>query len=282
MKYICKICGKGFDKKGSLGGHMSAHSLKAKEWYKKSSKLKTLEKIIVKKFCEKCGTEFKVKRTVSKEGTENIPSKESRFCSRKCANGHVHTEETKKKISLGTKGIKPWNIGTGKEKTYKNCKTCGKKINSNNKYDYCENHFGNCMEFALIISENMKKQYKNGKEVLGGTTKWYTYKNFRVQGSYEYRTCFILDKMLENKEILFWEKTRDRIQYKYKNAEHWYLIDFKLIDLNNVKYYIETKGYVQEKDYYKWDEADRLGLRIDKWFIDDIKKQEERLNIVYI
>ena len=87
--------------------------------------------------------------------------------------------------------------------------------------------------------------YKAGKRVFGGTTKWYDYKNIRVQGTYELRACKILDHLKSIGDITAWEYTRDRITYTKECGQiSTYLLDFKVWRGDQASY-IETKGYIR-------------------------------------
>ena len=43
-----------------------------------------------------------------------------RFCSRGCANSRIQSKETKEKVSLKLKGVKPWNTGFTLSEQHKN------------------------------------------------------------------------------------------------------------------------------------------------------------------
>ena len=133
--------------------------------------------------------------------------------------------------------------------------------------------------FREAHSKLVKLSYANGDQsVGGGRCKWYTYKNIRVQGTYELRTCFILDVMKNNSEILDWEYTNDRYEYKDKDGHsHTYILDFKIWVDNDNFYYIETKGYEKDIDKLKWDAVRMLGYKLEVWFECDIKNHEGRL-----
>ena len=76
-----------------------------------------------------------------------------------------------------------------------------------------------------------------------------------------------MHKMLELNEINSWEYTNDRIKYIGEDSEeHYYLLDFK-VNKDSIVYYIETKGYITEKDALKWESAKNQGFKIKKWFL---------------
>lgn len=134
-----------------------------------------------------------------------------------------------------------------------------------------------CLDWSTIN----KKSYREGKNhVGGGTTKWISYKDLKVQGSYELRTCIILDKMKELNLIRNWEYTNDRIPYvDVDGSNRTYLLDFKVFNHDNTFYYIETKGYSTETDECKWKSVREKGIRLDIWFNEEISKIEKELDI---
>lgn len=98
-----------------------------------------------------------------------------------------------------------------------------------------------------------KKAYAEGNNyVAGGTTPWIKYKNIKVQGSYEYRMCEILDEQKNNKEIQDWEYSSTRVKYNHEGKQRTYLIDFTVINLDGTTKHIEVKGRETELDYIKW------------------------------
>ena len=106
------------------------------------------------------------------------------------------------------------------------------------------------------------------------STKWHLYKNIKVQGSYELRTCKILDEWKSIGKIHNWEYTKDRIQYiGLDGKSHSYLLDFKVF-LNDSFYYIEVKGYKTVKDELKWKAAKDAGNILVIWFGEDIANLE--------
>lgn len=118
------------------------------------------------------------------------------------------------------------------------------------------------------ISENMIIRYKSGWNQISGfkKTKYYQYKGIKVHGLLELKTCYILDKLKDNKIILNWEYTNDRIQYfGFDNKEHTYLIDFKIFENDGSFYYLEVKGWEQEVDKLKWNETKKQGFKLEIW-----------------
>lgn len=113
-------------------------------------------------------------------------------------------------------------------------------------------------------------------KVTGGTTKWVPYKDIKVQGSYEYRTCLILDKWVGLKKISEWEYTNDRFHYiGIDGNTHNYLMDFKVWNPDGTFYYLEVKGYQKPNDKLKWDAVRKAGFPLVVWFNDDIIREEK-------
>jgi len=126
-----------------------------------------------------------------------------------------------------------------------------------------------------------KKMFSSGNlEVSGGTTKWLTYNNIRVQGSYEYRACIIFDKLKEKGMILDWSKSKLRIPYIGEdNKKHSYLVDFDILTNSNKILRVETKGYVQPKDLLKWKAAREQSHKILVFMGKHLDQIENKLKI---
>jgi hypothetical protein len=75
----------------------------------------TLPRIEIIKICPKCKKEFKVLRTLQKNGDINPAHKEKIFCSCTCSNSHTFSPELKQRLRLNRKKLK---IG-------KVCPSCG-------------------------------------------------------------------------------------------------------------------------------------------------------------
>lgn len=205
-----------------------------------------------------------------------------RFCSSKCARSF----STKKNRSdINTKIGKKRSLSKHSE-VEKICEQC-KKIFSvpwnkrNQKFcsQSCSSTYKNINgERSLItnskISSKLKEAYDNGKPVKGGKTKWYSYKNLKVQGTFELRTCKILDSWKKSGKIIDWEYTNDRINYIGEDGKsHSYLLDFKIF-VDETFYYIEVKGFKTKKDDLKWKAAKDQNLNIEVWYLNDIIRNE--------
>ena len=174
-----------------------------------------------KAFCcsEKCWQEY---RNLIKNETANCPhcnkefirrktiARKQKFCSQKCAciESQKHIDPNKTSISLkkyyaSEEGKKFLKAKVKKLTKSKYCKICN-KIFYKSKQKYCSLKCLNesRINWAENISKTRKELFKNGHiDVTGGNTKWLNYKNIRVQGSYEFRACIILDSLLEKSLI---------------------------------------------------------------------------------
>lgn len=182
---------------------------------------------VVRMICEKC----------LKEHDGIFGS--GRFCSTSCARSFA----TKSKRSLINKKVSDKLSFAPKVKICKHClqefqtkskkKVFCNKVCASKFYGWSNSHKSITSE---KWSEIHKKSYAKGRKVYGGKTKWFTYKDIKVQGTFEFRTCFILDQMKERKEIFSWEYTNDRIKYIAEDLkQHSYLFDFKVF-INELKF----------------------------------------------
>ena len=199
-------------------------------------------------------------------------------CSKVCSGKYSQSFADPIAISNGLK--KAWRRGdfirsVEKSKKYKTCSICGNRFYGNKTY--CSLL---CLQNAGVnakISATRKQMFRSGNlKVTGGTTKWVPYKNIKVQGSYEYRTCVVLDKWLASKKISRWEYTNDRFNYTGVDGNpHNYLLDFKVWNPDNTFYYLEVKGYQKPNDELKWNAVRKTGVPLIVWFNNDIRKEEK-------
>lgn len=232
--------------------------------------------------CYKCGEQL-----VVDEYNVDKPKKEKYYCSRSCANSREWSSDDKKKKSdIAKQSIKITmankEIGEKRVLKYnsfskiKYCTICGDVFDATNtKKKTCSSK---CHQ--ILLSNTQIKMYKENKNhVAGGTTTWLEVETslgvIKVQGSYEVRTCKILDKLKHSGDIKEWEYTNDKIQYVDVNGKtRNYLLDFKVFDNVGGFYYIETKGFKRENDELKWKQTRKLGYKLLIWFNNDITEQE--------
>mgnify|MGYP001378706026 CR=1 FL=1 len=228
-----------------------------------------------------------------------------RFCSKECARSFSTKNEQKtKKMIICNQCKKEFLI----DKRARNdclcdecknveliCYNCNKPFyinikNANQKFcsrvcssKYVAKTFLQTDEHKEKLRKITKEKYKNGKQVFGGKTKWFQYKEIKVQGTYELRTCYILDKLKDLKLIKNWEYTNDRYEYLgYDNNKHFYLLDFKVFNNDDSFYYIETKGRVVENDKYKWNTVKDFGYKLEIWFDDTIRYYENKYMVTMV
>jgi DNA-directed RNA polymerase subunit M/transcription elongation factor TFIIS len=213
----------------------------------------------------------------------NPHEKSGVFCSRSCANSRgPRTEEFKikvrEKITLPRNKTFCMECGTEfiQKKSHNGQKFCSKKCVSL-KNNRLKSIYGLSDKTKNKMSETRKKMFAEGKiNVTGGTTKWLEYKDFKVQGSYELRTCYILDNWKNLGLIKDWKYTNKRITYtNIYGKTATYLLDFKLITNNEKEIFVETKGFIRENDELKWEMCSKLGMTLKVWFLSDIEIAEK-------
>ena len=213
-----------------------------------------------------------------------------RFCSKKCStsfSSNVNKNIKNLKISKSLSGRR---VGATlkyiKPLLEINCKMCNILIytrNSNRKFCSvkCSREYTKGKPNTKLTSEEWsiinKRSYINGNNfVSGGTTKWYVFNGFKVQGTYELRTLKILISWKERKLIKNFSYTLDRFQYiGLDNKQHSYNPDFKIINLDDSFYYIEVKGRMVETDILKIDAVKKLNINIQLWKLQDIVNKEK-------
>jgi len=213
------------------------------------------------KTCENCGGEHK-----GEYGS-------GRFCTSKCSRGFstkAKRAEINAKVSKKLKAIPQIKTCPSCKKEFestrnKHCsKSCAAKGNGGWK-----NH--KTIDWSCVN----KASYASGKNyVAGGTTKWLQYKDIKVQGTYELRTCFILDRLKELNEIKDWKYAAKKIPYIVDDQLRTYIIDFEILSNDNNFKYVEVKGRIRENDEVKWNAAKSLGLDFEVWFNKDIYEKE--------
>lgn len=240
--YKCKYCGKEFETKEQLGGHivhcvMNPNHNQYEETIR-IGKSKNGKKLHICK-CNKCGKEYEVVCTDKAFNT----GKYKKFCSLKCANSRTHSEETKNKISGSVSKFMSKNVLL--KVSY--CENCGKEINPyyfTQKGQRRKNHYccDNCRK--KDVSKKISNSYitTNRNYSIGGTyAKHGWYKGFYCDSSWE--LAFVIYHLEHNIDI---KRCKLRLIYTYKEKEHLYFPDFEI----NGKVY-EIKGWETEKDREK-------------------------------
>jgi len=301
----CKVCETlfTFEEREYINKHSEFCSRSCANSKRKINYKNMKQKVFINRICKCCNQEFKPRNSNSIfcdccKQTENMKIKIIKANNLKIFNN--------KTINLYyyifLKLTKIINIERQKRIIYKNktfnCKSCKKSlIKKDNKINNKKNHFCNKICFSNFLKTNSiyrKKQWKKISiwrkkrfsewilKVYWWKTKWLDYKridgtSIKVQGSYEYRTCKILDIKQSLWKIKKWEYTNDRIPYlDLEWKEHSYLFDFKVFRNNWSFFYIEVKGFLKDIDIQKWESAKAQGYELQVWFLETIKKEEEK------
>lgn len=181
-----------------------------------------------------------------------------------------------KQVSVGNfaKHFK-WCSGEGQDK--QTCVICGKVFHSWDRPKTCSPE---CL--SVHQSKRLTEMYNDGtKTPYGGSGSRKVYHSdlhgdIKVMSSYEYEACHIFDKWHKNKDIAFWEYTKDRFSYLDEvGKKRTYFPDFKVFRLNGSCYYVETKGFQQERDEFKWRAVREQGHELQTWFSEDIMKYKD-------
>ena len=266
MKKYCNYCNQWIEVVGrrQFCGHRG--SCKQRPGYKES-KLKEWETKTKRKpkllFCELCNKGFYVNLTKHEYVKRKKPY--SRFCSYKCSNSHTQTlEQNEARCRKLTKYKYETRV----------CKLCKEKFevkqNQNNIF---------CSRFCS--GRNAGLTFLEGKYPSNATIQWYEYGDIKVRGTYELRTCYILDQMKEIGEIKDWDYTNDRFQYvNVEGDKRGYIVDFKVF--SRTIEYIEVKGRIVDNDRLKWKAVRDAGYKLDVWTLDKIIEYEKLFGILVI
>ena len=240
MNYICENCGCSHD--GTYGsGRFCSHTCQAKNAFRQASKhaaynksvkaqLKHMQLDNVMCICEQCGISYIRKNGIS-----------SRFCSRKCANTRVHSQQTKEKIASSLRA-------RGKSKLVRLCKNCGFPVSKTCKSGYCRL----CIHTSPEYTEKMRRIQL--EKVANGTHKGWKSRNIT---SYAER---FFEQVLSN----------NHITYNREKKVGKYFLDFVIgqIDLE-----IDGKQHEYPKRRESDAERDRF-LRSEGYFVYRIKWNE--------
>ena len=132
MKFICDMCGKSFDSKMQLNGHLSHH---------KRLDIKTLP-CDKEKICPNCGKVFTQQTTASKNACQ-------KFCSMSCF--REYQKSKKLRFNVRTDVLNGYKL---KQKT---CEICGKKFTQQVfEQDYFNNGKKQVMRSEACLDHNHK------------------------------------------------------------------------------------------------------------------------------
>jgi len=129
-----------------------------KDVIEKSRIKKTLKRVEAIKKCPKCNQQFVVIRKINKDGTQRL-NEERKYCTRKCANSHIQTNEINRKRS--TSLIETFSKKCNSKKIQIKCKQCNTFITcySSSNRQYCSNK---CAAVNRIMSVHAKEACRLG------------------------------------------------------------------------------------------------------------------------
>lgn len=278
-KHICIYCGKQCKSGQSLGGHMvrCKNNPKLAQYTAQQRNTRTKVRTKYQLTCNLCGKSYVLNLTQN----EYLAGKYRKHCSRSCANSHNVSQETKIKISNTLRKVNALTRFVPIQHSLM-CLACNKQFNWIQKRKnsvirmFCSRSCASKFSLKYIDhSKRLLQAYKHGKRVGGGYTKWIQYKGIKVQGTYQYRVCKILDYWVKTGNIKKWEYSPDRIEYTWQNGEvHYYIPDFKVFNFDGTEYYIQVKGYTKQLDERKWSQTKQRGYNLIVWFETNIIENE--------
>lgn len=197
--------------------------------------------------CEKC----------RKEVTQKYGS--GRFCSRKCANSRVWTDEINKRRSNSAKKSKP------RADIVIKCVICGKEFTpSNGKRGYPNRYLKTCSKECLSKLKHMRSLGNKGGGFRKGSAK--NYKHGYYNGIYcdsSWELCYVVYCNENNIKI---SRNKNYFEYLYEGKIHKYYPDFILEDGT----YVEIKGYSNDIVKTKIDQLPK-NIKYKILYYNDIK-----------
>ena len=248
LNYVCKICGKEFEKRSQLSGHMKVHTSdyqdyikRVKNTHREKARLNR-EKLEAEynlnpKFCEGCGKMLSYQKAIINKSKTCCFSCSVRIGNlKRCG----HSQKTKENIKKSV--INYFNTDKGKESIFKRkkpkfCKNCGKI--------FYKSHYKDgkgCCSIKCARDLISKKRIENIKKgALNTSFKWllnYNNKNYRCDSKLEAASLIWLFEYFNALKIT---RCKDVIEYyDEKSKKHRYNPDFDVV-LENEEYIVEVK-----------------------------------------
>lgn len=226
--------------------------------------------------CLHCGTQL-----ISKD-------KRTKFCNHSCAASHANKNRD---YSWGQKTSRSLLAHHGNSGAVKLCKLCNKEFETttNSEKAFCSTACSKSSAASIMntlpkspatkakMSSTRKQRLASGAiKVTGGATKWHSYKDIRVQGSYELRVCHLLDSLV-GVTIKSWSYGDTRFSYRATDGGiHTYIVDFRVVPIDGEPYFVEVKGFQKDNDLLKWQAVRNAGFTLEVWFKKDIEEKEQR------
>lgn len=262
--YTCKYCGKEFDSKQKLAGHVSwcdkNPNKRDKDDLKKVRKsikntATRLKGIEVK--CSHCGKVCKLFGLANHE----------KYCIKNPNKLELHRDMSK--FNNGT--YHAWNKGLTKEtdeRVRKNGESVSNSYKTGKSISWCSGLTKETDErikkYSKKISNTINKKVKNDTWHIGmDNTKLYECNGYMMQGTWELKFVEFL-----NSKHINWVRPKNKFPYTYKEKIHYYYPDIYLPDYD---LYIEIKGRFNDKDLAKWKDFPK-DKKIDIYFGDELKE----------
>ena len=228
-----------------------------------------VERKVIKQKCPKCDKEFEIKIT-DKEYKRN---KYKKFCSNKCANSHIVSDELKNKISESCKKSEKVKIANSVITENRKFVLDNFRLKRNEIIEFTCLY---CGEVGYDRRNNKDRKYHSecSKKTSGGIRKgssrgksgWY--KGYWCDSSYE--LAYLIYNLDHNIKI---ERNSKGYEYTFNNEKHIFYPDFR-VD-NNL---VEIKNYRSELTEIKLKSVDE---KIEIYYKDTIKPYLEYVKNKY-
>ena len=254
--YKCKHCGKEFEDRYKLTGH-STHckmnpnyernilqSTKNVNSGNKNKREKYL-KDKVEYYCQYCN-----KKCVGKNSLKNHENRCNKNPNKKVLNYNnleKYNEEVKNGLHKHTNQyIKSIKLGLPYPKVSKETR---EKISLSSKNQVWTKERKDNLSLSMhkAVLEHPESYSSSNVNV---RVKKREYREIMLDSEWE----VVFAKFLDEKKIKWVRPSSGKI-YKYKGVEHLYFPDFYLQEYD---LYVEVKGYIRDRDYYKWKSLDNL------------------------
>ena len=265
--YICKYCGKEFENRFKLNGHIcwckNNPNAKGKSNFNSKSgkeKRKSLNENRDDLFCQYCGKQCKNLNSLKQH---EVRCKQNP--NRILVKDNLYEYRLQHQSDMST--FIPWNKGLTKD-TNESIKSQGERLH--NRYVNGELKSW-CTGLTKYTDDRIKKYSSKISETIAykiEDSDWHCQNRKRIEYNND---VFDSDWELEFVKFLDihnikWIRKISPFIYIYKNSEHRYFPDLYLPDYD---LYIEIKGYCTERDKAKWEQFDK---KLDIYFLRDLKK----------
>lgn len=252
--YKCRYCGKEFEKKQQLAGHVIWCKENPNKTGKSNFSNRKNDIIQDNLFCKYCGKQCKNKNSLSNH---------ERLCKL-----NPNRQESPF-VKYNKEKEKPWNKGLTKEideRVKRNGESISNSYKNGSTIAWCQGLTKEIDERLLKMSEKISdtvlENVKNDNwHNSFGKSKIVEYKGIKFHGNWEVEFA----KFLDNQNIE-WKRNTQKFEYLFENKIHYYTPDFYLpkFDL-----FVEIKGYPTQRDFCKWNDfpADK---RLNIYFGDEL------------